>query len=539
MNGNVLLPITWRSIGLCVWTFVVFVMIGIASPWALAQAHRAAASVPDIGGRRQFWFNAQGLIAESALIRVVQERPVKNANGPILVADKPWEGTLVQLYSTDVRYDANTGRWQMWYEGHPGSVLLCTAFSRDGIHWDKPALGIEEWRGSKDNNIILQTGYTDAHAASLVVSPTERDPAKKYKLYYWVGPQWADSQFKPMGLDADQIADAKRRLAAYPVNGHYVAFSPDGVHFTPQTKAPAVNASDYCTVLFDSQSGRYRSYHKTNIRKPGWSEDRRAMAMSESDDGVTFGASQVVLVPDEVDDAVGKSQFGAKRVEYYGVHVWPHEGFYLGLLWVFTVTGGNDQYGRGWDDGKIQPHLIYSPDGVSWSRLPVREPFIPVGPAGSFDSGTLYSSGNGPSVVGDKMRFYYFGCDYTHGNAEPIQSPKNYSGVSFATLPRDRYIGWHGGTVAGTLTTKPFTFTGSALYLNLDASRGATGVALLDADGKPLPGYGIDDCEALSTDGFDQRITWRGRHDLAPLSGKPVRLQFSLRHSVLYTWRFK
>jgi hypothetical protein len=121
---------------------------------------------------------------------------------------------------------------------------------------------------------------------------------------------------------------------------------------------------------------------------------------------------------------------------------------------------------------------------------------------------------------------------------EPIQSPKNYGGVSFATLSRDRYVGWHGGTVAGTLTTKLFTFKGSSLRLNLDAARGATRVAVLDADGKPLPGYGLDDCEPISADAFDHPVTWRGRKDLAAMSGKSVRLQFSLRHSVLYTWQF-
>lgn len=51
--------------------------------------------------------------------------------------------------------------------------------------WTKPNLGIEDWKGSKDNNIILQTGYPDAHFASLVVAPTEKDPNKKYKLYHW------------------------------------------------------------------------------------------------------------------------------------------------------------------------------------------------------------------------------------------------------------------------------------------------------------------------------------------------------------------
>ena len=106
MTGEVLPPITSRPMGL-VWTLVVFVTLGVASPWVLAEAQPATATIPDIGGRRQFWFNAQDLIADSALIRVVQQRPVKNADGPILVADKPWEGTLVQLYSADVRYDAN------------------------------------------------------------------------------------------------------------------------------------------------------------------------------------------------------------------------------------------------------------------------------------------------------------------------------------------------------------------------------------------------------------------------------------------------
>ena len=91
----------------------------------------------------------------------------------------------MQAYSCDVHYTPETSQWQMWYEGHPAEVLLCTAFSNDGIHWTKPALGIEEWNGSRENNIILQTGYWDANCASIVKAPTETDPARRYKLYYW------------------------------------------------------------------------------------------------------------------------------------------------------------------------------------------------------------------------------------------------------------------------------------------------------------------------------------------------------------------
>jgi hypothetical protein len=504
----------------------------LAIPHA-AFADESAATV-DIGSKKQFWFNAQPLVSESKLLRIYQQRPQKYARGPILVADKPWEGTLVQLYSPDVIRDHKTGRGQMWYEGHPGLVLMCTAFSKDGVHWEKPNLGLDEWHGSKDNNIVLQTGYTDAHAASVVVAPTEKDPARKYKMYYWVAPSWAKYHLKPMGLNAEQATEAQKRLSAYPENGHYVAFSADGIHFTPQTKAPAIRSSDYCTVMFDAESGKYRSYHKLEDKKPGWKESRRAMAFAESDDGITFTKSKMVLSPDDDDDKLAATQYGAKRVEFYGVHVWPTDGFYLGLLWVFTVTGGNDAYGRGWDDGKIQPHLIYSADGIDWKRLPVREPFIPSGPAGSFDSGTLYSSGNGPNIVGDEFRFYYFGCDYTHGSKESVESPKNYDGVNFATLPRDRYVAWHGATVPGTLTTKPIKFSGSEIHVNLDASRGETQVVLLDADGKTLA-----ESEAISADGLDQIVKWKDGKSLSGFGAKPVRLRFTLRHSMLYTWQFK
>ncbi len=159
---------------------VLFLFVGLLAPVPAAVGQESSGT--DIGNRRQFWFNAQTLIAESTGLRIVQQRPAKRAKNPFLVADRPWEGSVVQLYSSDVHYDPKTGRWQMWYEGHPGSVLLCTAFSKDGLDWEKPSLGLEEWKGSRDNNIILQTGYTDAHCASIVKAPTERDPARKYKL---------------------------------------------------------------------------------------------------------------------------------------------------------------------------------------------------------------------------------------------------------------------------------------------------------------------------------------------------------------------
>ena len=488
-------------------------------------------TVTDIEGKRQFWFNAQPLVAESEQLAIVQQRPARHPGNPILVADKPWEGTVVQLYSPDIHHDPSSGRWQLWYEGHPSEVLLCTAFSTDGIRWTKPDLGLQEWKGSKHNNIILQTGYWDAHAASLVKAPTENDPARRYKLYFWVGPEWFDKNNPIHAACGQKVKD-------YTKNGHYVAFSPDGVHFTPQTDKPVLAVGDFNTTLFDEQTGRYRSYHKIDRKLPGWDIPRRCMSLAESDDGVNFGPPVHVLAPDAEDDALARAA-GFRRVEFYGVHVWPHEGFYLGLLWVFRVSGGNEQLGRGWDDGRIQPQLIYSPDGLQWKRLPVREPFIARGPAGSFESGSIYTSGDHPVVVGDEVRFYYFGVNYTHGDTRAVNSPQIRSGFGLATLPRDRFVAWQGGTLPGTLLTKPLRFAGRQLRLNLDAARGQTRVAILNAQGEELPGFGLNDCKPLAADGLHQVAEWRGGSDLSGLAGKPVRLRFSLRHSALYTWQFR
>ena len=62
---------------------------------AMGAEDKMDASAIDIGGRKQFWFNAQALVADTSNIRILQQRPVKHPRNPLLVADRPWEGALV------------------------------------------------------------------------------------------------------------------------------------------------------------------------------------------------------------------------------------------------------------------------------------------------------------------------------------------------------------------------------------------------------------------------------------------------------------
>src|SRR5262245_37231101 len=86
-------------------------------------------------------------------------RPRKHP-GPLLVADRPWEGERAQAWGSVILEP--DGRLRLWYfafnsERRPGELDrggYALAESKDGVRWDKPELGIVEFRGSTKNNLF-------------------------------------------------------------------------------------------------------------------------------------------------------------------------------------------------------------------------------------------------------------------------------------------------------------------------------------------------------------------------------------------------
>jgi hypothetical protein len=76
------------------------------------------------------------------------------------------------------------------------------------------------------------------------------------------------------------------------------------------------------------------------------------------------------------------------------------------------------------------------------------------------------------------------------------------------------------------------------LQLNIDTSAtGIARVACLDADGKPIPGYSLEDCDIIHTaNEINRTVTWRGSPDL-PATGV-VRLRVEMRNTDLYAFQF-
>lgn len=151
----------------------------------------------------------------------------------VLTHDAPWEGSGCTYHN--YFYDSDLGVYRMYYLGmnytHEApikSIVVCYAESLDGLNWKKPNLGICEWAGSKNNNIILGS-EVDCIGNFMVFKDTNPAclPNEKYK---------AICSFDPVrGIDT---------LWSF--------VSPDGLHFerkeiiTTEGKFDSLNLAFWC-----------------------------------------------------------------------------------------------------------------------------------------------------------------------------------------------------------------------------------------------------------------------------------------------------
>ena len=90
------------------------------------------------------------------------------------------------------------------------------------------------------------------------------------------------------------------------------------------------------------------------------------------------------------------------------------------------------------------------------------------------------------------------------------------------------------------MITAPLTFQGNRLVLNANTSASGEGrVAILDADGQEIDGFGLDDARTINGDYLDKTVEWEQGSDVGRLANQPVRLRFAFRGTKLYSFRFE
>ncbi|MCP4643804.1 MAG: hypothetical protein GY851_25390, partial [bacterium] len=114
-----------------------------------------------------------------------------------------------------------------------------------------------------------------------------------------------------------------------------------------------------------------------------------------------------------------------------------------------------------------------------------------------------------------------------------------YSKLRRYTMRIDGFVSVNAPFKGGELVTKPIVFTGKHLVLNFATSAaGVMYLELQDADGKPIPGYTMEDALPIFGDDLARVIPWKDGKDLSALAGKPVRLRFRMSDADVYSMQF-
>lgn len=87
--------------------------------------------------------------------------------------------------------------------------------------------------------------------------------------------------------------------------------------------------------------------------------------------------------------------------------------------------------------------------------------------------------------------------------------------------------------------TRSLKFVGSTLEINYSTSAaGQVRVEIQDANGKPIPGFSLEDSEPIYGDHIASTVRWKGNPDLAKLAGQNVKVRFEMSDADIYSLKF-
>jgi hypothetical protein len=408
----------------------------------------------------------------------------------VLVHDKPWEGNTSGYHT--VLKDGDICR--MYYRGwghadtrnkqlHP--AVVCYAESSDGINWKRPSLGLVEFNGSKDNNIVLSEFGT--HNFTPFKDTNSDCPAAA--LYKAVA--------RGEGRD-------KRRLFAFQ--------SPDAIHWRLMQPEPILKQGAFDSqnlAFWDSLRKEYRCYFRD------FRDGRRDIKTATSKDFIHW--TEPVWL--DYGDAPKEHLYTNQIQPYYRApqifigfptRYIPDRGSLTEGLFMSSRDG---QKFHRWAEALLRPGLNkdkwYNRSNYIWLGMVETESDLP---------------------GGDREISIYGNEGYYKGRSA---ATRRY------TFRIDGFVSLHASMQGGEAITKPLIFQGDRLVVNLSTSAaGSLVVELCDSNGRPIEGFSGAECPEIYGDQIERTVKWNGG-DLGKLAGKPTRLRFILRDADLFAFGFR
>ncbi|MEZ6062745.1 MAG: hypothetical protein R3C19_20565 [Planctomycetaceae bacterium] len=412
----------------------------VSTALSLCPAGIVCGSEPiDIGGRLELFVD--DYLIESTSGDVHRELLQPEPRDVVFTTDQPWEGNTSGYYT----FFRDGDLYRMIYRGwqhdndkravHP--EITCYAESTDGVHWTKPELGLFDWQGSKQNNIVWLGAGTHNFTAF-----RDDNPAAP-----------AEARYKALGGG----------------RGGLLAFqSPDGTHWTLTQQEPVITngAFDSQNLAFwDVDRGEYRAYWRY------FGDGVRSIRTATSKDFLHWENEADLTYP----EGTPLEHLYTNAIQKYFRA--PH--LFVGFPTRFEPNSE-----------QVEPILMTSRDGTHFQRY--SEPVVPrTAPQDRNHNRSNYMAW-GMFQLPDRPR--EISVYATENYYEPTPGR-----VRQFVYRVDGFVALRGNGEGGQATLKPLRFKGQRLVLNYAVRDGGSlKVEALDhsgnvvADSKPLTGDEVD-----------------------------------------------
>jgi len=463
-------------------------------------------------------FGAQFVYFDSPYgIKIITERA--QAEIPIIETDMPWDKWGIR----PVTLIHENGTYRLWGTCSKDNLHAynCYFESSDGKNWTKPNLGITEFEGNRDNNLIDQ-----GVGLSIFVDPIA-PPDEKYKA------MWHD---RISSAEFDKYKD-RREWSYYATEldkplVHILkgAVSADGFRWTKIEEPLAFEHMDsQTTAYYDYGLEKYVIYsreHMIGNRAEGhpYPElkfhqrvSRRAIGRSQSKTFRQFPLSEIIIETDS------------------DMH--PSDDFYTNCR--TTIPGAPDHhmmfpglYNVVDDESDI---LVYSSyNGINWHRAP-GPPVYGTTQVGEPDGGFVLAHPNLVERPNGAWILPYIGYNVPH--KYPRGAYRFEPGM--LVWPKGRLMGIEAAEV-GAFATAAIVPPGKHLHINALTQRtGFIKVEIVDMDGNLVSGRSFNEVRPLIGDHHFSRVEWKSGDDLGVGENEPVIIRFQMKMAKIYGLEFR
>lgn len=421
-------------------------------------------------------------------LKLEMRQPVRHEANPVVKRGEPGtpDAHGVQFYGSIIR---DGGKYRLWYVAFDDAVKSKVASERwraayaesvDGVNWVKPNLGLVEFGGNKNNNLVDVGGAWGFVNLKVIKDESDPDASRRYKMttHVYFRHHTRLGTLLPFvsadGLTWRPVKEVK------PVKGELRKqdLLVPGFHLEPACGLYQWNGQYFLTA----QNAMPSTQHYQG----------RVVRLHRSADFVNWSATSTlafVRTPQHEYLGAGRSREGEQNHE--GIAVWNRGNVLLGIY-------GRWHGAAAWKDVTVDLGLVLSNDGHNFREPKHEWTLLERGKDGEWDQGGVIQ-GQGFENIGGQT-FVYYGAWDPRGTGGP---EVKRGGVGIAVLPRDRFADLVVDTsgegpgdyqmpkVTAELVTDSCTVTKPRFFVNADGlgEEAALRVDVLDHLERPISGY--------------------------------------------------